>query len=196
MFDLVGWIFSVTGANPANANVTNYFYPLIVLYCHFCAVLASKGKQPQMVQITWFTQVGSGRVVLGSNLDRIKPTTTKEQVRVRRAQKLVSRQLATGENETHGNPVTGNKAGHCAETFPMLFINSLATPANPPPPILASCRGFAAKPDLVLGNVNKLVFPTEVGERQQVLANPCDDFCQHLIPRAGITATHFSIVNL
>ncbi|KAF9219632.1 hypothetical protein BS17DRAFT_769962 [Gyrodon lividus] len=196
MFDLVGWIFSVTGANPANPDVTNYFYPLIVLYCHFCSKLASNGKQPQMVQITWFTQDGIGRVVLGSNLDRIKPTATKEEVRVRRAQKLVARQLAIDNDETHSNLINSNKAGHCAETFPILFINSLATRADPQPPILASCRGFAAKPAAVLDKVDKLVFPTEVGERQQMLADPCDDFCQQLIPRAGITTTQFSVDNL
>ncbi|KAF9222765.1 hypothetical protein BS17DRAFT_180693 [Gyrodon lividus] len=193
MFDLVGWIFSVTGANPANANVTNYFYPLIVLYCHFCARLASNRRQPYMVQITWFTQGGTGRVILGSNLDNVP---TKEEVRVRRAQMLVSRQLATSDNETHGELVNGNKAGHCAETFPMLFINRLATPANPQPPFLASANGFAAKPKLVLGRDDRLVFPVEAAERQQVLADPCSDFCQHLIPRVGITLAHFSINNL
>ncbi|KIJ67983.1 hypothetical protein HYDPIDRAFT_107544 [Hydnomerulius pinastri MD-312] len=191
-YDLVGWIFSVTGPTPANSTVTNYFYPLTALYCHFCTMIATgKAKIPQMVQITWFTQAGVGRVNLGCNLDKVN---TKNAVRQRRAQRLVDENLADNIDQTYSDSALPNRAGHCAETFPILFIRSIA---GGTPQVLQNARGVAAKPLLVLSaeRPNKLALPN-AEDRQQILQDPCDDFCKHSIPRAGMTLDNFLVNNL
>ncbi|KIJ67971.1 hypothetical protein HYDPIDRAFT_25424 [Hydnomerulius pinastri MD-312] len=193
-FDLVGWIFSVTGSTPQNANVTNYFYPLIALYCHFCIMMGrSINKIPQMVQITWFIQGNTGRVALGCNLDNIGKTN-KPVVRKRRGGILVKAKLADSPDQTYSklDPKVSNLAGHCAETFPVLFIKSIGAPVT-----LQGARGFAAKPLQVITDErpNRLALPNAT-DRLQVLADPCNDFCAHLIPRAGMKLERFNIKSL
>lgn len=126
-FDLIGWLFSVSGASPEGANRDNYYYPLVALYTMFCRrVSSTKKKEPQMVQITWFTQGTKTRVALGANLDKPAPVT-KTAARVRRRDQMVNLTLITiAEQDTSfvGDPngSQGQLFGHCAETFPFIYI--------------------------------------------------------------------------
>ncbi|KAG2038183.1 hypothetical protein BDR03DRAFT_1010114 [Suillus americanus] len=125
LFDLVGWIFSVTGRILEGATAANYYYPLVILYSKWCRTLCSKRREPQMVQITWFTQGGTKRVCIGGNLD--KPAQArKDAARIIRFERLLQDELAEeGErNESYVGDTSGQFIGHCAETFPALFIKS------------------------------------------------------------------------
>ena len=133
MYDLVGWIFSVTGTTPASATRENYYYPLAGLYSIFCRQLIGEvTNEPQMVQLSFFTQMVSGastgRIVIGATLDEL-PNKIKEPARVRRAQILVNFSIIRQEEVQSSNVQQprgsrGQKFGHCAETFPFLFLNS------------------------------------------------------------------------
>ncbi|KAG1818744.1 uncharacterized protein BJ212DRAFT_1298788 [Suillus subaureus] len=191
LFDLVGWIFSVAGHIPEDATTANYYYPLVILYCQWCRTLCNnKGKEPQMVQITWFLQEGTKRVCIGSNMDRPK-SARKEIARTTRFNMLSRDGLVLGY-ERH-LPYTGDGGqliGHCAETFPMLFIKSLGNKVT-----LADARGIAVKPFQALdaGMPNKLDVPDTQTLRRDLLEDPCDN-CEVVLPRLGnINPDHFSV---
>ncbi|KAG1720008.1 hypothetical protein EDB19DRAFT_1779732 [Suillus lakei] len=196
VFDLVGFIFSVTGGIAADATPANYYYPLVILYCKWCRTLAgdNAGKEPGMVQITWFTQGETKRVCLGGNLDKPK-NVRKEAARIRRFDMLVSNGLALGsEKNTSYVDVGGQLIGHCAETFPVLFIQWLRDQLT-----LKEIRGVAVKPFKVLDDAvtDKFAVPDTDQKREELLADPCDN-CQKVIPRvgAGIDLNRFSVYNL
>ena len=130
VFDLIGWIFSVSGPSPPRAGRSNYYYPLIALYCVFCRKAAPKiENEPKMVQITWFAQNRTPRLCIGANLD--KPGfAIKDAARKRRGQYMVdARWLTSQERDTWTNvPLPSGSlpqlAGHCAESLPFLYIQS------------------------------------------------------------------------
>lgn len=194
LYDLVGWIFSVTGNTPADATAANYYYPLIVLYCQWCRTLCGKvEKEPQMVQITWFPQGSAIRVCIGGNLDRPKKLR-KDIARMNRFGMLLAHGLAQeDEVEKRYTDDGGQLIGHCAETFPMLFIKSLKDKVT-----LPDVRGVAVKPFEALGEgvANKFAVPDTVPLRQQLLEDPCKN-CKVVLPRLGsINLDHFNILNL
>ena len=122
------------------ADRSNYYYPLIALYCMFIRRLCPNPRQPndwngepQMVQATWFTQGAVTRVAMGANLD--KPgTAVKEAARVRRAQRMVAvgwltaqqrdTSLVRGPTTPAGQTSLTQLFGHCAESLPFLYIQS------------------------------------------------------------------------
>jgi len=55
LFDLVGWIFSVTGQIPKDATAANYYYPLVILYCQWCRTLSANSKKSRR----WYRSLGS-----------------------------------------------------------------------------------------------------------------------------------------
>ena len=141
LFDLIGWIFSVAGASPAGADRSNYYYPLLSLYCMFIRRLCPNPRknwdrdgEPQMVQITWFAQGAVTRAALGANLD--KPgRAQKDAARVRRAQRMVTiGWLTAQERDTltyvrtasvpAGQPSLAQLFGHCAESMPFMYIQT------------------------------------------------------------------------
>ncbi|KAG2748834.1 hypothetical protein P692DRAFT_20819074 [Suillus brevipes Sb2] len=194
LYDLVGWIFSVTGNTPGDATAANYYYPLIVLYCQWCRTLCGKvEKEPQMVQITWFPQGSTIRVCIGGNLDRPKKLR-KDIARTNRFGMLLAHGLAQeDEMEKRYTDDGGQLIGHCAETFPMLFIKSLKDKVT-----LPDVRGVAVKPFEALGEgvANKFAVPDTVPLRQQLLEDPCKN-CKVVLPRLGsINLDHFNILNL
>lgn len=194
LFDLVGWIFSVTGNTPEDATAANYYYPLVILYCQWCRTLCGKvEKEPQMVQITWFPQGSIKRVCIGSNLDRPKKPR-KDAARMNRFNMLLADELAEDdEQETHYTGDGGQLIGHCAETFPMLFIKSLKDQVT-----LSDARGVAVKPFKALNDVlaNKFAIPDTEALRRELLEDPCNN-CQVVLPRLGnINLDNFSILNL
>jgi hypothetical protein len=193
LFDLVGWIFSVTGQIPKDATAANYYYPLVILYCQWCRTLsANSKKEPQMVQITWFSQGSTKRVCIGSNLDKPKKPR-KDAARTKRFDRLLKDDLAR-EDERQKSYVGdgGQLIGHCAETFPALFIKSLGNKV-----MLADARGVAVKPFEALGDevANKFEVPnTEL--RITLLEDPCAN-CKIVLPRLGnINLNNFSVLNL
>jgi len=195
LFDLVGWIFSVTGEVPADATAANYYYPLVILYCKWCWTLCvHRWRVPQMVQITWFTQGTTKRVCLGSNLDR-PGQPRKNAARRRRFDMLLTDRLAE-EDERNWSYLHfgGQLIGHCAETFPALFIKSLGDVVT-----LENARGIAVKPirALINGLPNKLHVPNTFAMRRDLLANPCPN-CQRVLSRLekDINLANFRVANL
>ncbi|CCM01672.1 uncharacterized protein FIBRA_03735 [Fibroporia radiculosa] len=191
LFDLVGWIFSVTGTTPAGATVDNYFYPLAVLYAKFCRVLSSSQKQPQVLQMTWFTQAGVGRVSLGAVLDR-PPAALKESARVRRANRLVAENMATDIHECHIAGATPQIVGHCAETFPFLFVQSIHAQVD-----LHNARGLSARPYKIIDpsrGPDMFVVPVP-GVRNQFLLDRCPN-CLQIINRMGMDQAKFMMNQL
>ncbi|KAG1818749.1 uncharacterized protein BJ212DRAFT_108258 [Suillus subaureus] len=194
LFDLVGWIFSVTGQTPNNATSANYYYPLVILYCQWCRTLcANEKKEPQMVQITWFPEGSTKRVCLGSNLDKPK-RTRKDAARIKRFDRLLKDNLAK-EDEREKSYVGdgGQLIGHCAESFPALFIKSLGNKVT-----LADVRGVAVKPFKALSSevANKFAVP-DTEARKELLEDPCNN-CKVVLPRLGshINLDNFSILKL
>ncbi|KAG1780736.1 hypothetical protein EV702DRAFT_1080435 [Suillus placidus] len=195
LYDLVGWIFSVTGKTPDDANAANYYYPLVILYSQWCRTLcAKKEKEPQMVQITWFPQESAKRVCLGSNLDRPKGPR-KEAARIKRFDMLLKDGLAKAdEKQKRYTGDGGQLIGHCAETFPMLFVKSLGNKVT-----LKDVKGVAVKPFEALadGLADKFAVPNTDTLRTTLLEDPCDN-CKVVLPRLGtnINLNNFSIYNL
>ncbi|KAG1780744.1 hypothetical protein EV702DRAFT_1080530 [Suillus placidus] len=194
LFDLVGWIFSVTGKTPDDATPANYYYPLVILYSQWCRTLCAKiEKEPQMVQITWFPQESIKRVCLGSNLDRPKKLR-KDAARLKRFTMLHTDGLAEeAELVDHYTGDGGQLIGHCAETFPMLFVKSLGNTVT-----MTDVKGVAVKPFAALadGLPDKFAVPNTHELRTTLLEDPCDN-CKVVLPRLGhINLDNFSIHNL
>ncbi|KAG0700222.1 hypothetical protein DFH29DRAFT_1056401 [Suillus ampliporus] len=184
IFDLVGWIFSVTGTSPAGATAKNYYYPLACLYCVFWRRLTEVAlpfdHDPGMIQMTWFEE-GKGkdkvdRICISATLDGQGLRDEKNAARVRRQQALIASGLLDKKMEGKTLVTTPNPQyfGHCAETLPFLFIKSILNSVN-----AATAQGFAFKP--------KLVLPDKVGEKYEyfkpdigVFADPCPN-CAHLL---------------
>ena len=141
IFDLVGWIFSISGTSPAGATRSNYYYPLIALYCMFVRRLCPNPRlpgdamgEPQMVQATWFKQGTVIRVAIGATLD--KPGSgPKEGARIQRATRMVDiGWLRPQDRDTltyvpaptalPNQPSLPQLFGHCAESLPLIYIQS------------------------------------------------------------------------
>ncbi|KAG2335384.1 hypothetical protein BDR05DRAFT_1006869 [Suillus weaverae] len=190
LFDLVGWIFSVTGKTPDDATPANYYYPLVILYSQWCLTLCvKKEKAPQMVQITWFPQESAKRVCLGGNLDRPLPLR-KEVARKNRFDMLLNNGLAKADEfEKRYTSDGGQFIGHCAETFPMLFVKSLGNKVTMTDVKGVSVRLWALTDDVT----DKFAVPNT---DQNLLEDPCEN-CQVILLRLGhINLDNFSIHNL
>lgn len=127
LLDLVGWIISVSGPAPSNATRDNYYYPLCGLYAYFCrTLLGAKKREAQMIQLTFFQQGTTKRVVLAANLDN-PPNDSKETIQQARNAQMVSASLIVpnqaSEVDQAGDALP-QKYGHCAETFSFLFVKS------------------------------------------------------------------------
>lgn len=140
LYDIVGWILSVVGSVPNIATRENYYYPLVMIGYIFSAKLIptgpviKKGKKaisspgpPGVWTTIWFKQNHVWRVVVGATLDSpggdskkivkdYRKNLLRESHILTWGQALTPVQLARG--------VTGQDFGHCAETYPLLFICS------------------------------------------------------------------------
>lgn len=127
VLDLVGWIISVSGPAPSDAERETYYYPLCGLYAYFCrTLLGIKKREPQMIQLTYFQQGTTKRAVLGANLDK-PPNDVKDRIQRARNAQMVTAGLivpnqASGVDQAGG--AAPQKYGHCAETFCFLFVKS------------------------------------------------------------------------
>ncbi|KAF9261372.1 hypothetical protein L218DRAFT_1001865 [Marasmius fiardii PR-910] len=200
IYDIVGWIFSVVGKTPTGATKENYFWPLLGVYFMFCRKLINnKEKEPQMVQLTFFSQNdGVQRVCLGANLDNPKPSRKNEMQKRRAEQMWQKRLILQNEQEYVDEKLKENfpteatyppqKLGHCAETFPLLFIHSLGETAVD----AASVGGFAGKMDLAF-NFNEQNPVYDKDEVTKNLVSPCGN-CEFLIKKnVGWVVQNFAV---
>ncbi|KAF9261305.1 hypothetical protein L218DRAFT_1046842 [Marasmius fiardii PR-910] len=197
LYDIIGWIFSVVGTTPAGATKENYFYPFLGVYFMFCRKLISQRKRdPGMVQITYFSQTVGGQVVqrvcLGANMD--KPEYPRKEVarKNRTTQMVASGQIKEDEQEYSDVPVAQGqqppKVGHCAETFPFLFIRSLGTAVTK-----NTVGGIAGKMDLAFPFDKEVPNPPYVPA--QVIPNlesACNN-CKFLINNNGWNVQNFNV---
>ncbi|KAH7928816.1 hypothetical protein BV22DRAFT_170524 [Leucogyrophana mollusca] len=193
IFELVGWIFSVTGTSPSNANRNNYYYPLAALYCVFWRRLTEKTTidpplkhDPNMVQMTWFTQGGKTRICISSTLDGIGLKPFKDAAQLRRQDDLIKSTLLPKEykNKTLVETPNPQMFGHCAETAPFLFIQSIVKEVT-----ASTAEGFALKPKLILPD--KYKEPYDYARLDyRVLRPPCEN-CSYLVPRLGFKLKNF-----
>ncbi|KAH7928660.1 hypothetical protein BV22DRAFT_184460 [Leucogyrophana mollusca] len=183
IFDLIGWMFSVTGTSPDKANRNNYYYPLAALYCVFWRRLTEKTTinpplqhDPSMVQMTWFTQGGKTRICISSTLDGINRDLkdSKNAARLRRQDELIKFTLIPKEYKNKSLVESPNPQlfGHCAETTPFLFIKSIVKEVT-------AAEGFALKPKLILPDRYKEEYKYARLD-YRVLRPPCEN-CSYLV---------------
>ena len=138
LYDIVGWIFSVLGKVPVGATRENYYYPLMMIARVFSAKLISNKKAPDVWMVMWFKQKVGGkevmRVVLGATLDapsQIVKERTKDirKDALKKAQVLFWRDgtLPPMQEQEPSGAIVGQDFGHCAESYPFLFICSWAS---------------------------------------------------------------------
>ena len=134
LYDIVGWIFSVVGNAPVGATRENYYYPLMMIARVFSTKLISNKKAPDVWMVMWFKQMVNNqqvtRVVLGATLDA-PPQIVKEETKDFRKDVLKKAQVLFWRDGTSApmqvqepSGVVGQDFGHCAETYPLLFICS------------------------------------------------------------------------
>ena len=134
LYDIVAWIFSVVGNVPNGATRENYYYPLMVIARVFCTKMTSRAKAPEMWSVMWFKQTVDNRLVtrvlLGANLDKpaIKVKEDTKDFRkdlLKKAQVLFWKDGTPTPAQDEGpRGVIGQDFGHCAESYPLLFICS------------------------------------------------------------------------
>ena len=148
LYDIIGWIFSVVGAVPDGATRENYYYALIMIAHAFSTKLVPdttvaqrKGlppkdvscKAPELWMVMWFKQMVNNRpvtrVVLGATLDDpsdIVKEATKEFRKglLKREEVLIwmDGRLPPEQEQGPSGAIVGQDFGHCAETYPLLFI--------------------------------------------------------------------------
>ena len=131
LYDIVAWIFSVVGNVPDQAKRETYYYPLMMIASVFCQKLISKNKTAEVWSVMWFKQTVNNRqvtrVILGANLDnpaknlKVDTKNFRKDV-LRNAQVLLWDGLPPAQTEEPSGVVVGADFGHCAETYPLLFI--------------------------------------------------------------------------
>jgi len=170
LYDIVGWIFSVVGNVPVGATRENYYYALMMIAHVFCTKLIPattspqrKGqppkeipsKAPEVWSVMWFKQMVNHRlvtrVVLGANLD-MPPQILKDDAKDFRKDLLKREGILIWRDGTPipaqmlgPRGITGQDFGHCAESYPLLFICSLAKDRSEAFEIRGSAEGFSAK---------------------------------------------------
>ena len=136
LYDILGWIFSVVGNVPVVPVATreNYYYPLMMIARVFSAKLISNTKAPDVWMVMWFKQMVNDkqvtRVVLGATLDdplrNVKEETKDFRKDVMKKAHVLFWRDGTPAPMQDQEPrgVVGQDFGHCAESYPLLFICS------------------------------------------------------------------------
>jgi len=193
IFELVGWIFSVTGFSPPNANRNNYYYPIAALYCVFWRRLTENSTidppikhDPNMVQMTWFKVGSDWRICISSTLDGIGLKPYKDAAQLRRQDVLIASGLLPQSMKNKSLVPTPNPQmfGHCAETIPWLYIKSILKSVS-----ATSAEGFAVKPKLFLPDKYQEAY-VYARLDYRVLRPPCEN-CAYLPPKLGFKAPNF-----
>ena len=132
LYDIVGWIFSVVGNVPIGATRENYFYPLMMIARVFSTKLISNKKAPDVWMVMWFKLKINNRlvtrVILGATLDA-PPQIVKEETKDFRKEVLKKAQVLFWRDGVlppmqvqEPSGIVGQDFGHCAESYPLLFI--------------------------------------------------------------------------
>ena len=145
LYDIVGWIFSVVGNVPVRATRENYYYPLMMIAYVFCSKLAPAlprhslpiSRAPDVWVVWWFQQTVENRpvtrVVLGATLDKPGKDVTGKNVKdeTKDLRKYWLKEAGLLKDGTtvpmqmmKSWGMSGQDFGHCAETYPLLFICS------------------------------------------------------------------------
>ena len=140
LYDIVGWIFSVVGNVPVRVKATreNYYYPLMMIAYDFCTKLVPKtrfvpiSKAPELWTVMWFKQMVNNqqvtRVVLGAILDKpkneVKESTKEFRKNLLKEAGILKDGTPAPAQEKKSWGMVGQDFGHCAETYPLLFICS------------------------------------------------------------------------
>ncbi|KAJ7224583.1 hypothetical protein GGX14DRAFT_651116 [Mycena pura] len=149
LYDIVGWILSVVGPVPSIAKRDNYYYPLMMIGYVFCAKLIptqaveKNGKKqkpsagpPEVWSVMWFKDEQQvARVVVGANLDQPGKIPKNNAKDFRKSLLDTSHILGWDTKQPSimqqlSARGTGQDFGHCAETYPLLFICSLSHAQN------------------------------------------------------------------
>ena len=137
MYDIVGWIFSVVGNVPVGANRRNYYYPLMMIAYVFSKKLVPDitfqplngnpivRSAPDVWVVMWFKQTVNNqpvtRVVLGATLDMPKPNV-KDATKDFRKNLLIEARIVRDGMVAPLQLQGRQDFGHCAESYPLLFI--------------------------------------------------------------------------
>ena len=137
LYDIVGWIFSVVGNVPDLATRENYYYPLMMIAYVFSKKLVPDvtfqprngnpivKSAPDVWMVMWFNQMVDNqlvtRVVLGATLDmptaQVKGGTKYFRKNLLREAGII-KEGVLAPLQQHGR----QDFGHCAESYPLLFI--------------------------------------------------------------------------
>ncbi|KAL8789007.1 MAG: hypothetical protein Q9195_007027 [Heterodermia aff. obscurata] len=188
VFDMLGWLLSVTNIPADSAQPRTWYLQLLALYAKWCIVLAgNQSGIPPMVHISWFPGAKSQKVVLlGSTIGRIpelnwaepapKTASFKAMTIINERQRYMADAgfvPQQGQEVDIRRAVNGKGFGICAETFFYLVARGLNE---------QNVRGLALRPDL--DAFRKLTAYNET-TAMQALADPCAYSCQKLIPQLG-----------
>ncbi len=144
LYDIVSWILSVVGTVPGIATKENYYFPLMMIGYVFSSKLIpakpnKKGGRPKpsagppaVWSVMWFKQmVGNSpitRVLVGATLDQPGKSTKDNAKDFRKgllkASQILEWNQALTPVQLRSPNRTGQDFGHCAETYPLLFICS------------------------------------------------------------------------
>ena len=129
VFDMLGWLLSVTNIPAAGAEPRTWYLQLLTLYARWCIVLAgNKDGIPPMVHISWFPGAKSPKVVLlGSTIGKIPDITRGPKTASFKAMTIINERQRymteagfvsqKGQEVDIKNAVDGKGFGICAETF-------------------------------------------------------------------------------
>ncbi|KDR74272.1 hypothetical protein GALMADRAFT_280292 [Galerina marginata CBS 339.88] len=207
LYDIVAWILSVVGPVPSIATRDNYYYPLMMIGYVFCAKLIPARKvtkklnpgPPEVWSVMWFEQIINKlpvkRVVVGANLDKPGKSTKDDAKEFRKA--LLDASNILDWSQKHSvmqlrRGLTSQDFGHCAETYPLLFICSLGHAGQEATTIQRSVEGLAAKaPLLYTKTTAKIALYEEAKGVKHALMNPCLN-CEWLLGYGeGFQISHF-----
>lgn len=207
LYDIVGWIFSVVGNVPNGATRENYYYALMMIAYIFCTKLIPattiEGKQkeirsmaPDVWSVMWFNQKVNNRpvtrVLLGATLDD-PPGNIKNKAKefrkdlLRKEGILVWRDGTPLPTQKWGpRGIVGRDFGNCAETYPLLFICSLAKDRSEAFEIRGSAEGLAAlAPALYDASVPEITpYRDAKGKVNPKIMRPCTN-CACLMGELG-----------
>ena len=121
LFDLIGWCMSkAVGSPPAGTTKENFYFPLLTLFAHWCAVATEPFYcNIKMVSISWFAATPSTTtVILGATIPTASSDSIKTSIQTAKKQALNERPVLQGQRPELGSRFSerGQDFGHCAET--------------------------------------------------------------------------------
>lgn len=124
----------MVGDVPNGATGESYYYPLMMIGYVFCRKLISR-KAPEVWSVMWFKQTVNNRpvtrAVLGATLDKPGKDLKEDTKNFRKGLLKMEGILVWRDDKTpipaqmwEPEGITGQDFGHCAESYPLLYICS------------------------------------------------------------------------